>query len=134
MAAELCSLVTVTGPKRTAWSCITRGSGWGLAKGSSPEGWWAWNRLLRAVGTAPSVGVQGVYGQRSQTLGWIWVVLCGTGSWISGSSCIPSNSACFVMVPPWGFVPGPHSMTSQAANLETAEKYFLKNSLFRKIL
>lgn len=39
----LCFLVTATGPKGTAWSCVRGGSGWGLGKGkgSSPEGDWA---------------------------------------------------------------------------------------------
>ena len=33
------------------------------------RGRWAWNGLPRAVGTAPSAGVQGASGQCSQTLG-----------------------------------------------------------------
>ena len=37
-STELCSLVTVTGLKWMAWSCVKRGVGWELAKGSSPEG------------------------------------------------------------------------------------------------
>jgi len=31
------------------------------------RGLWAWNELPRAVGTAPSAGVQGVFGHRFQT-------------------------------------------------------------------
>ena len=43
-SADLCSLVTVTGPEGTAWSCI-RGRLWGgkggeLGKSSSPDGGW----------------------------------------------------------------------------------------------
>ena len=37
-SADLCSLVTVTGPEGMAWSCIRGGSSWGLGEGSSPEG------------------------------------------------------------------------------------------------
>jgi len=33
------------------------------------RGWWAWNRLPRTVGTAPSVRVQGAFGQHSETWG-----------------------------------------------------------------
>jgi len=47
------------------------------------RGRWARNGLPRAVGTAPSAGVQGAFGRRSQTLGlnlrWSHVEL-GTGS------------------------------------------------------
>ena len=43
------------------------------------RGWWAWNGLPRAVGTAPRAGAQGAFGQRSQTLGldsgWCYVEL-----------------------------------------------------------
>jgi len=57
-SAELCSLGTVAGPKRTAWSCQGRIGIFIriLGKGSRfcPRGWWAWNRLLRAEGTALS--------------------------------------------------------------------------------
>jgi len=44
------------------------------------RGRWAWNGLPRAVGTAPSAGVQGESGQRSQTLGLIW----GGAVWSQG--------------------------------------------------
>ena len=37
------------------------------------RGWWAWNGLPRAVGMAPSAGVQGSLGQHSQTRGLILV-------------------------------------------------------------
>jgi len=33
------------------------------------KGWWVQNRLPRAVGMAPSAGVQGAFGQCSKTLG-----------------------------------------------------------------
>ena len=36
-STELCSLVTATEPKGTAWSCVRERSGWVLGKGSSPE-------------------------------------------------------------------------------------------------
>lgn len=61
--------------------CQGRGS-WGLGKGSAPEGsrhgtdypgqWlWPW-----------ADGVQGEFGQCSQTIGFgFWVVLCGAGIW-----------------------------------------------------
>jgi len=40
------------------------------------RGQWAWNGLLRAVGTALSAGAQGVLGHCSETQGWVWVLLC----------------------------------------------------------
>ena len=40
------------------------------------RGQWAWNGLLRAVGTALSARAQGVLGHRSETQGWVWVLLC----------------------------------------------------------
>ena len=53
-SAELCSLVTVTEPKRMAWNCIRGESGWGVSKKFFTQAWWAQNRLPRAVGMAPS--------------------------------------------------------------------------------
>jgi len=42
-------------------------------------GWWAWNGLPRAAGTAPSARVQRAFGQRPQTYalisGWCYVEL-----------------------------------------------------------
>jgi len=34
------------------------------------QGWWAWNRLPRAMSMAPGTGVQGPSGQCSQKYGW----------------------------------------------------------------
>jgi len=39
----------------------------GVRERGCTRGRWAWNGLPRAVGTAPSAGVQGASGQRSQT-------------------------------------------------------------------
>ena len=61
-SSELCSLLTVTGPEGTAWSCVRGGSSWTLGKSSSPEGdehgtgspgQWLWPQAAR---------VQGVFG------------------------------------------------------------------------
>jgi len=50
-STDLCSLMTVTGPKGTVWSCVREESDWGLGKGSSLEdgehgtgcpGQWSW--------------------------------------------------------------------------------------------
>ena len=41
----------------------------GVRKRFFTRGRWAWNKLPRAVGTAPSAGVQGAFGQHCQTLG-----------------------------------------------------------------
>ena len=38
----------------------------GVKERDCTTGQWAWNGLPRAVGTAPSAGVQGVFGQCSQ--------------------------------------------------------------------
>jgi len=35
----------------------------GVGERVCTRGWWAWNRMLRAVGTALSCGVQGAFGQ-----------------------------------------------------------------------
>jgi len=48
----LYSLMTVTGPEGTAWSCVRGGAG-RVSKRLCTRGWQAWNQLLRAVGTAP---------------------------------------------------------------------------------
>lgn len=49
-SAELCSLGTVTEPKGTAQSCQERVR-WGFA---FIRGRWAWSRLPKTVGTAPT--------------------------------------------------------------------------------
>jgi len=41
----------------------------GVKERDCTTGQWAWNGLPRAVGTAPSAGVQGVFGHCPQTLG-----------------------------------------------------------------
>jgi len=45
------------------------------------RGRWARNGLPRVAGTAPSAGVEEVFGHRSQTGFGFGVVLCGTQSW-----------------------------------------------------
>ena len=67
-STELCSLVTATGPKGTAWSC-KGGSGWMLGKGPSPEGGQTWNRLL--IGHCPEA-----FGHLSQTQGFTFAWSC----------------------------------------------------------
>jgi len=37
-SAELCSLLTATGPEGTAWSCVRGRSSWVSGKGSSSDG------------------------------------------------------------------------------------------------
>ena len=74
MEGQLCSLVTAIGPNRTAW----RGeSGWGLERGSSLTGWWAWNGLLRAAVTASSHQSLSVWTMLSDIRFEFWVVLHG---------------------------------------------------------
>jgi len=64
----------------------------GVRKMFFTRGWWAWNRLPRAVGTALSVRVKGVFGHCSQTQGLnFWVVPCGARGWIQCSLCIPED-------------------------------------------
>ena len=62
-------------PEGTAWSCI-RG---GLRERLCPGGWWAWNRLPRAVGTAPDLEVKGCL---DTTLRYRVCILAGAWSWI----------------------------------------------------
>ena len=57
--------------RRTAWSCVRGGA---AGERVCTRGRWAWNSLPRAVGTAPSAGAQGAFGQRSHSLG---LDLCG---------------------------------------------------------
>ena len=58
-----------------------RGGQLGVRERLCPGGWWAWNGLPRAAGTALSAGAQGVLGHRSETQGWVCVLLCGTKGW-----------------------------------------------------
>ena len=75
----LCSLGTATGPEGTAWSCVRGGIRGGRDRICTRE-WWAWNRLPGAAGTAPSAGVQGVFGHHYHRI-WFWMILHGTRSW-----------------------------------------------------
>ena len=75
----LCSLGTATGPEGTAWSCVRGGIRGGRDRICTRE-WWAWNRLPGAAGTAPSAGVQGVFGHHYHRIGF-WMILHGTRSW-----------------------------------------------------
>ena len=48
----------------------------GVRERGCTTGWWAWNGLPRAVGTAPSAGVQEVSGHCSQSYGLIFGWSC----------------------------------------------------------
>lgn len=52
-SAVVCSTMAQLGlglqAEGTAWSCIRGGSAWGIRKRFCPRGWWAQDRLPRAV-------------------------------------------------------------------------------------
>lgn len=53
-SAKRCSLMSATGLKVKAWSCIRGGLNWVLGKGYAPEGGWALEQASWTVVTAPS--------------------------------------------------------------------------------
>ena len=61
--------VTATGPEGMAWGCIRGGSVWGLGKGSSPEGGGHGTGCPGQWAQSHAAGVQGAFGQGSQTYG-----------------------------------------------------------------
>jgi len=58
--------VTATGPRERHGAVSGEGQ-LGVRDRGCTTGRWAWNGLPRAVGTAPSAGVQAEFGQYSQT-------------------------------------------------------------------
>jgi len=79
-SADLLSLVTVTGPKGTAWSCVTGGSGWILGKGPSLRGWAGTKRMVRLPRRACQ-NSRNIWTMLSVTRSDFWMVLFGARSW-----------------------------------------------------
>jgi len=80
-SADLRSLLTETRPESMAWSCIRGGSG-AVRKRLCPRGWWARNRMPRAVCTAPRCwSSRGVWTLLSVIWSDFGVALCRDGSW-----------------------------------------------------
>ena len=79
-SAELCS-VTARGPEGTAWSCVRGGATGGEGKVCT-RGWWAWNGLPRAMGTALSCwSSRSVWTALSDIGFGFGMVLYGARSW-----------------------------------------------------
>ena len=89
--------MTATGPEGTAWSCVRGGAGGGEGQVVHQRAVGT-ERAAQGSGHGPSAGVQGAFGQRSDTGFEFGVVLCGAGSWAL-SLWVPSNTGYSVMIP-----------------------------------